>query len=97
MKGTIVGFLVYLAIIVFVIVGEIKCAVKAIRCDWDPIGKAEIIYTGSFFCGVGAIVGWIDIEDSKPEPPQPEQVSMNTIMPQPVYITQPKNFATRRM
>lgn len=94
MKGTL---LVYLLIVVAIIVGEIKCVVKAIRCDWDPVGKAEIIYTASFLCGAGAIVGWIDIDDSKPEPVQPEQVSMNTILPPQTYVVKPKQFAYRRM
>lgn len=46
------------------IVGEVLCVIKAIECDWEPIGKAEIIYTGAAFTGLGCIVGWIDIEDS---------------------------------
>ncbi len=31
--------------------------------DWDPIGKAEIIYAGATVTGLGAIVGYIDIKD----------------------------------
>ena len=54
---------VQLALIIFVLVGEVKCVVKAVRCDWNPIGKAEIIYTGAALTGLGAIVGWINIED----------------------------------
>ncbi len=61
------GFLALLQIIViiFALIGEVKCIVKAVKCDWQPIGKAEIIYTAAAFTGVGAIVGWIDIEDEK--------------------------------
>jgi hypothetical protein len=44
-------------------IGEVKCVVKAVQCNWEPVGKAEIIYTASACCGVGCIVGWIDIED----------------------------------
>ena len=55
---------IQLLIILFVLVGEIKCVVKAVRCDWNPVGKAEILYTGAALTGLGAIVGWIDIEDS---------------------------------
>lgn len=58
--------LVQLALILFVLVGEVKCVVKAVRCDWNPVGKAEVIYTGSALCGLGAIVGWINIEDGTP-------------------------------
>jgi hypothetical protein len=34
-----------------------------IDCNWEPIGKAEIIYTGATFTGLGCIVGYIDIQD----------------------------------
>jgi hypothetical protein len=52
-----------LAIFVLIVVGEVKCIVKAINCNWQPIGKAEVIYTASAFTGVGCIVGWFNIED----------------------------------
>lgn len=55
--------LIMLAIFVTLIVGEVKCIVKAISCNWEPIGKAEIIYTASSCCGLGCIVGYINIED----------------------------------
>lgn len=48
---------------ILAVVGEIKCIVKMVNCDWQPIGKAEIIYTAAAFTGFGAIVGWINIED----------------------------------
>lgn len=57
----LIGFLII--IIVLGVIGEIKCIVKAVSCNWEPIGKAEIIYTAGSFTGLGAIVGWIDIED----------------------------------
>ena len=34
-----------------------------INCNWDPIGKSEILYTVGTFTGLGSIIGWIDIED----------------------------------
>ena len=55
--------IVYLVLVVLVVVGETKCIIKALKCNWEPIGKAEIIYTGSALTGLGAVVGWIDIED----------------------------------
>lgn len=55
--------IVYLVLVVLVVVGEVKCIIKAIKCNWEPIDKAEIIYTGSALTGLGAVVGWIDIED----------------------------------
>jgi hypothetical protein len=61
MKKVAVAF--YLVLVVLVVVGETKCIIKAFQCNWEPIGKAEIIYTGSALTGLGAVVGWIDIED----------------------------------
>lgn len=55
--------LIQIVISVLAIVGEIKCIVHAVNCNWEPVGKAEVIYTASACCGLGAIVGWIDIED----------------------------------
>ena len=52
-----------LLVIVLLVVGEIRCVYKAITCNWEPVGKAEIVYTGSALTGIGCIVGWIDIED----------------------------------
>jgi len=55
-----------LAPVLFIIlfaVGEIKCIVKAFQCNWEPIGKAEVLYSGASVTGLGCIVGWIDIED----------------------------------
>lgn len=53
----------YAAIVVIPLVGEVKCIIKAVECNWEPIGKAEIIYTGAALTPLGAIVGFIDIED----------------------------------
>jgi hypothetical protein len=52
----------YIFIILFCI-GEIRCIYKAVACNWDPIGKAEIIYSGAAVSGLGVIVGWLNIED----------------------------------
>lgn len=54
---------IWFAIIVIAVVGEIKCIVKAVNCNWDPIGKAEIVYTAASVTGFGAIVGYIDVKD----------------------------------
>jgi hypothetical protein len=54
---------IWFAIIVLAIIGEIKCIVKAVKCNWEPIGKAEIVYTIGCCTGTGAVIGWIDIED----------------------------------
>lgn len=49
--------------VILALIGEVKCFYKAITCNWEPIGKAEIIYAGAAATGLGAIVGWLDIED----------------------------------
>lgn len=63
MNKGILLIVVYTAIISTVVLGEIKCIIKAINCNWEPIGKAEIIYTASAVTGLGCIVGYIDIKD----------------------------------
>jgi hypothetical protein len=45
------------------IFGEIRCIYKAATCNWEPIGKAEVIYTISALTGFGAITGYININD----------------------------------
>ncbi len=62
-NAKIVLFLVYLSFIGLCVVGEVKCIAKAVNCNWQPIGKAEVIYTASAFTGVGVVVGYMDIED----------------------------------
>ena len=57
------GIIIWIAIIALLVIGEIRCIYKAVTCNWDPIGKAEIIYSGAAACGLGSIIGWIDIED----------------------------------
>lgn len=52
-----------LAIAILALIGEVSCIIKAINCNWKPIGKAEIIYTVSAFTGIGSIVGYFDIKD----------------------------------
>jgi hypothetical protein len=45
------------------IFGEARCIYKAVTCNWEPIGKAEAIYTISALTGVGVITGYININD----------------------------------
>lgn len=56
-------FLIFGALILLGIVGEIRCIYKALTCNWEPIDKAEIIYTGAALTGLGGIVGYFNIED----------------------------------
>ena len=55
--------IIYLVIFILALVGEVKCIVKAVNCNWDPVGKAEVVYTIAACTGFGSIVGWINIED----------------------------------
>jgi hypothetical protein len=55
--------IIYVIIIAMLVIGEIRCIYKAIACNWEPIGKAEIVYTGAALTGLGSIIGWINIED----------------------------------
>ena len=61
MKKTFIALVVYALLVIFALVGEIKCISKAIKANWDPIGKTEIVYTAAAFTGLGSIVGWINI------------------------------------
>jgi hypothetical protein len=46
-------------LIILALIGEIKCIYKAITCNWEPVGKAEVIYTASALTGFGFVVGYI--------------------------------------
>jgi len=63
MKIAILTIIFYLALVAVILVGEIRCIYKAINCNWEPIGKAEIIYTIGACTGAGCIIGYFDIED----------------------------------
>ena len=54
---------IWALVIIFSLIGEIRCIVKAVNCNWDPIGKAEIVYTVGACTGTGAIIGWLNIKD----------------------------------
>jgi hypothetical protein len=57
------GIITIAAIVILAVVGEVKCIIKAVECNWEPIGKAEIIYTGASLTGLGCVVGYLDIQD----------------------------------
>lgn len=50
-------------IVILLVIGEIRCIYKALTCNWEPVGKAEIVYTGSALLGIGCIVGYFNIND----------------------------------
>lgn len=55
--------ILYHLVVIFLVIGEIRCIYKMATCNWEPVGKAEIFYTFGIFTGIGAIIGWINIED----------------------------------
>lgn len=59
MKNLIIAILLVAA----PLFGEGRCIYKACACNWNPIGKAEIIYTVAAFTGFGVVVGYFNIED----------------------------------
>ena len=63
MKTSIIIVFIWLSIVIAALVGEVKCVIKAINCNWEPLGKAEVVYTGAALTGFGSIVGYFDIED----------------------------------
>ena len=61
-KGSIVA-IIYIASIIASITGEVKCIIKMLNCNFDPIGKSEIFYTVGTFTGAGCVIGYLDIKD----------------------------------
>jgi hypothetical protein len=55
--------IITIIISILLLIGEIKCFYKMMKCNWNPIGKAEVVYTVSAFTGFGIIIGYINIED----------------------------------
>jgi len=63
-KTGIIAFAIYSLIFLCSVYGWARCVYKMVKCNWEPIGKAEVLYTVGTFTGVGAIIGWFDIEDN---------------------------------
>ena len=55
--------LLYACLAIGLVYGECRCIYKMFKCNWKPIGKAEIIYTGSALTGLGGITGYFNIVD----------------------------------
>jgi len=62
-KGEVFGLLLSISLIIAVIFGEIRCIYKMVSCNWEPVGKAEVIYTIGTFTGLGVVIGYVNIED----------------------------------
>lgn len=55
--------IITIALVLLPIIGEVLCIYKAVKCNWEPVGKAEMVYTGAALTGLGFFVGYIDIQD----------------------------------
>ena len=63
MKKIIIFNIAVCIIPILLLIGEIRCFYKMINCNWEPVGKAEILYTVGTITGTGEIIGWFDIKD----------------------------------
>lgn len=71
--GKAIGAFVIVQIIVAILAlaGWVQCLVKFVNCDFKEPYKAEIIYGIGTFTGAGAIIGWINIDDTPATPVAP--------------------------
>ena len=66
-KFGIFGIILYVVIVVGGITGYVKNVVQLVRCDFEASYKAEALHIiGIAAPPVGAVMGWIGIEDGKP-------------------------------
>lgn len=55
--------MIYLLLSLAALFGYCRGVYKMFTCNWEPIGKAEVIYTVGSCTGLGVITGWMDIPD----------------------------------
>lgn len=63
MRAGLIVWLFVLAFKVCMFIGWILSIYKAVTCNWEPVGKAEVIYTVGAVTPLGGVIGWLDIED----------------------------------
>lgn len=51
---------IYVLIVLFLVIGEIKCIIHLIQCDFKPSYKAEVLYGVDAVTGLGGIFGWFN-------------------------------------
>jgi hypothetical protein len=61
--GVVILALLPMIIGAILLFGYFRCIYKMCTCNWEPVGKAEIVYTIGTFTGAGAVIGYISIED----------------------------------
>ena len=62
MKTSIIASLICISLLIAGLVGEVKCIVKFLDCDFtsQTSYKAEITYGLSTVTGIGVVVGYMD-------------------------------------
>ncbi|BAQ92527.1 hypothetical protein [uncultured Mediterranean phage uvMED] len=50
-------------VIAFLCIGYGRCVYKMFSCNWEPIGKAEAVYTFGTFTATGCFIGWLNVKD----------------------------------
>lgn len=75
MRLTGIISIMYITLVVLAIIGEVKCIVKFVQCDFKAPYKAEVIYGVGIITGLGVVVGWIDINDN----PEIKPIEKNSI------------------
>lgn len=56
--------IIYIAIFIAALVGEVKCIIKFVRCDFNAPYKKEIIYGVGVCTGAGAVIGYLNINEN---------------------------------
>lgn len=39
------------------------CVYKATQCNWEPIGKSEIVYTAGALTPACVVIAWLNVQD----------------------------------
>jgi len=64
MKTVLATYIFYILFLVLWLIGEVRCIYKMCTCNWEPIGKAEILYTAGAFTPLGGAIGFFNIYDN---------------------------------
>jgi hypothetical protein len=63
MKKLKIGAIINMIIFFLLIIGYCRNVYKFVTCNFEPVGKAEVLYGIGTFTGLGGIIGWFDIKD----------------------------------
>lgn len=54
------AILIYILVVAFCLIGWVMGLIRFMECDFDPVGKAEIIYGIGIITGLNSIFGWFN-------------------------------------